>query len=139
MLSVMDVLSAVLGVQSRNLALDAPKLVSAARQVSEIADTQCLAIVPQDKTGERIVGAGMASGLNLNLADTSARFDTMGILLVSGEIAGSAGIAIRASILRSMGAERIEVAVLNGWNDSIEGCQRLWKISHPRELRFHAV
>lgn len=139
MLSAMDVLSTVLGVQCRNLALSASDLVSAARQISTLVSAENLASVPLDGAGERIIGAGIAWGLDLNVADTTTRLDNENILLVSGEIAGSTGITIRASTLRSLGAKRVEAAVLQGWCDPIEGCHRLWDISLARKAPLKAI
>lgn len=135
----MDVLSAVLGVQSRNIALSAEELVSAARQVSVLVNVENLSAVPLDRTGDKIVGAGIARGIHLNMADTTRRLDNEQVLLVSGEIAGSAGISIRASTLRSLGAKRVDAAVLGGWSEPIEGCNRLWDISPTRKPDLKAI
>lgn len=139
MLRDMDVLSRVLGVQSRNLALNSADLVCAARQVSSLAIFEGLEIAPLDKTGERIIGAASASRFEFKLANITTRLDQKNILLVAGEIAGPSGIALRASIILSMGARRVDAAVLGGWDAPIDGCHRLWSISLPAEASLQAI
>jgi hypothetical protein len=106
--------------QTRNSLLRGEELNAAASTAAEVATRQRARLIAGDGAGERIIGAALsvlpAECLPANLAQ---RFDGQSLLLVSGVIAGPAGLAQAAARLRSLGARAVHAAVLGGWSEPI--------------------
>ena len=129
-----NLLAGVLEAQTRNSLLAGDGLLGAARALVEVLRGRGFVALPSDSVGDRILGAALLQDPNLTLVDRSFRFDGCRVLLVAGHISGDAGISTRARSARTLGAVRVEVALLSGWTDPIEGCDAVWAIGHDRHL-----
>ena len=122
---VFDLLGAILDAKERNSTLAHSDLRHAARATAKVAYERGLELVACDQAGERVIGAALGLDDRIVAADRSRRLDGLRVLLVSGRVAGSAGIAQQARLIRNLGADTVEVAVLDGWGEPILGCDKI--------------
>lgn len=115
-----EVPNGLISVQRCNSLLAGERLRSAARALSVIPRRAGTVVVPSDDAGHRILGAALALDANLVPGDRTKRYDCP-VLLVGGYLAGPVGVAQAASLARSLGATRVEAAILGGWNAAIPG------------------
>lgn len=117
-----DLLAAVVTAQSRNSTLDGEELRECGRQTARLARERRLGLLAADATGERLIGAALAMADGLRVFDRTQNLGGAAVLLVSGRVAGAAGLAQEVRMTKALGASRVEVAVLGGWADPIPGC-----------------
>lgn len=126
-----DLLTQVCWAQTRNSTLSNGELRRAADLLAKVALREGLRLLPVDETGDRLIGAALVRRDDLPLVDASHRLDGKNVLLVTGHVAGGAGVALKASSARALGAVRVEAALLGGWNAEIAGCDHVWDIAPP--------
>lgn len=124
-----SLLSQVRWAQTQNSTLANDNLREAAELLGSVAIREELRLMPVDETGDRLIGAALATRADLLLVDSSRRLDGEHVLLVAGHLAGAMGVALKASLAQTLGATRIEAAALGGWPGGIHGCERVWDIA----------
>lgn len=134
-----NLLAQVHWAQTRNSTLAGDELRVAAELLAGVAEGQKFRLMPVDETGERLIGATLVTRDDLPLVDASHRLDGENVLLVTGHLAGVVGVALKASLARSLGAVGVDAAVLGGWSEGIAGCGRVWDISPPAAVTGLAV
>lgn len=135
-----DLIAQVCAAQARNSTISSEELQACGRALARHARSRDLCVMAADAPGERLIGAALGVAGKIRLADRSRRLDGQAVLLVSGQIAGSAHVAQQARLARSLGAVSVEVIVLDGWSHPIDGCDRVTPLvlAQPSSLR-HAL
>lgn len=129
MATLSDLLAAVAAAQSRNSTLRGEELRECGRETARLAQERGLGLLAADATGERLIGAALAIADDLRVLDRTQNLDGAAVLLVSGRVAGAAGLAQQARLTKALGASRVEVAVLGGWAGPIPGCVSVTSVS----------
>lgn len=78
-----------------------------------------------DGAGERTVGAPLFADDRIRTDDSSQCLDDESVLPVSGHIAGTTGIALKADMARSLGALHVRALILRETCIDILGCNRI--------------
>lgn len=120
-----DLLTHVCAAQARNSTISGEELNACGRALARHARSRDLCVMAVDTPGERLIGAALSVAGRIRLVDRSRRLDGQAVLLVSGQIAGPAHVALLARLARSLGAVSVEAIVLDGWNHPIDGCDRV--------------
>ena len=121
-----EVLARVGKAQTRNALLAGTDLVAAATCLADLAAGLRSRLVAADGAGDRLIGAAsILKPQHVHPADLGGRLDGQSVLIVSGAIAGAVGLAQDARRMRRLGATSVQVAVLDGWSDPIEGCDNI--------------
>jgi hypothetical protein len=125
-----DLLSSVLDAQRANATLQGAELRVAAEGLARLSRSGRTLLMAFDSAGERIIGAAMAlSAVNVEVFDYTSAFPAdASCLLVGGHVAGPVGAAAAAAAVVEAGAARVEVAMLGGWSQPIEGIARVWRL-----------
>ena len=127
-----DTLGWLVQAQRRNGLLQGDELAGAAATTVDIARHQRATLIAADEAGERIIGAAIALNPGeCEPTDLTRRFDGEVLLLISGMIAGPAGLAQTAARLRSLGAGAVHVGVLGGWPKPIAGIDTIATLGTP--------
>jgi hypothetical protein len=112
--------------QKLNGLLGGDALTDAARTAAAVADRLHCELIAVDGAGERIIGAALALAPGIcRPADLTRRLDARSLLVISGAVAGSIGLAHTAARLRSLGAHTVHAAVLGGWPDDVPGVETI--------------
>ena len=136
MTSLVSVLRDVYDSQSRISQLTKSQLNVAAEVVNSWASRESLVLHAIDPTGERILGTVQSSySTHASFIDMTRRLDGQRILLVTGAIAGPAGLIQSAYICRSLGASEVHAAVLEGNLHGFSGCESV-RFVFKRENKF---
>lgn len=128
------ILDRVLTAQTANSTLRGDDLRTAGREVAALAVRNGAALLAVDDAGERIVGAALLADDRARPVDSSRRLDGESVLLVAGHIAGTAGVALKADMARSLGASHVHAVILGEDCVKIHGCDRVTVLSKRRHL-----
>jgi hypothetical protein len=124
----------VLDAQRANAMLSGPDLRAAADDLGRCKPAGRTLLMAFGAVGERIIGAAIAlSDDTLELFDYTSPFPAKATcLLVGGVLAGPAAAADAAAAVVAAGAQRVELAVIGGWPDPIEGVSRIRHLGGTR-------
>lgn len=134
MTGTVSLLDRICEAQTRNTTLAGDDLRAAAHGLAALAMGSRMRLLAVDEAGERLIGAALVQDHGVQTVDTSRRLDDLHILLVAGWVAGTTGIAMKAELARSLGAQRVEVVTLGSVESPIAGCERVLQITSRRHL-----
>jgi hypothetical protein len=127
-------LAQVCDVQMRNSYLVGEKLRDAEREIAALAARDGCAVMAADEAGERLVGAALVADERVRPVDVSRRLDGQSVVIVAGFVAGPAGIALKTSVAPSLGAVRVDAAVLGSQIRKVDGCDHVRPITQQPHL-----
>lgn len=133
MANTVSLLSQVCDAQTRNSTLAGDDLRNAGREIAALAVGEGYAVMAADEAGERLIGAALLADDRVRAADASHRLDGQSVLMVAGYLAGTSGMALKAALVRSLGALHVRATVLGSSGVRVDGCEQVTAIrTQPR-------
>jgi hypothetical protein len=129
MSSLDQVMHRLYAAQTHNATLAGAELLNAAGAAADLAVRHGGRLLAADDTGERILGAALVLPNPCEPVNTSQRLDGQTVVLISGAVAGPVGLTQAVARLRSMGAARVHIGVLDGWECGVAGSDTVEPLS----------